>query len=534
MRYKTALIVGRFQPFHKGHLYLVKKALEKADKVVFGIGSVNIDNEFNPLNYKQRKKMLELVIKNEKIGKRMIKIVPLDDVYNDEKWLKIVKKNVGYFDLVVSNSEWTNKILEKAGYKIWRVGYYKKNLYEGWRVRKLLTEKRKWEDRIPDYLIKHVTCSMLYFHSILGGTFDHFHDGHKKFLDTAFSQSARVTIGLTTNKLCRNKFLAQSVENYQVRENNLTNYLRQKKYDKQAKIIPLQDIYGSGDKEEKIDAIFVTKETYQGAVKINQARKKRSWALLKIVTVPLIKDESGEIISSERIRGGEIDREGNSYELGVSPSSRLRRAARSYGGKGKKELILPEWMRGRLRKPIVRVLISFSTPGVEKVAGRLKKATLVISVGDIVSMELLKIGIEPDIKIIDFRSRRKPIKKMSNVKAQMSNLPAMPKGNAWQVGQIQNPNFKVKNNPGTINLQAAEAVKKAIKNYLKTEKMVRQAHYKQTIVVAGEEDLLALPAILLAPLGAIVLYGQWDRGAILVKVNEEKKKEVLGIVEKFR
>jgi uncharacterized protein (UPF0218 family) len=64
--------------------------------------------------------------------------------------------------------------------------------------------------------------------------------------------------------------------------------------------------------------------------------------------------------------------------------------------------------------------------------------------------------------------------------------------------------------------------------------MVRQAHHKQTIVVAGEEDLLALPAILLAPLGAIVLYGQWDRGAILVKVNEEKKKEVLGIVEKFR
>ena len=48
---KTALIVGRFQPFHKGHLFLIKKALEKANKIIIGIGSANIIDENNPIDF---------------------------------------------------------------------------------------------------------------------------------------------------------------------------------------------------------------------------------------------------------------------------------------------------------------------------------------------------------------------------------------------------------------------------------------------------------------------------------------------------
>ena len=53
------------------------------------------------------------------------------------------------------------------------------------------------------------------------------------------------------------------------------------------------------------------------------------------------------------------------------------------------------------------------------------------------------------------------------------------------------------------------------------------------IKVKGEEDLLALPAILLAPLHSIMLYGQMDMGIVMVEVTEEKKKEVMEILKKF-
>jgi len=35
----TALIIGRFQPFHLGHLLLIKEAAKEADIIVIGIGS---------------------------------------------------------------------------------------------------------------------------------------------------------------------------------------------------------------------------------------------------------------------------------------------------------------------------------------------------------------------------------------------------------------------------------------------------------------------------------------------------------------
>jgi len=52
-------------------------------------------------------------------------------------------------------------------------------------------------------------------------------------------------------------------------------------------------------------------------------------------------------------------------------------------------------------------------------------------------------------------------------------------------------------------------------------------------VIKGEEDLLTLPAILLAPLGAIVIYGQKDVGAVVVEVTEEIKQKISNIINQF-
>ena len=54
------------------------------------------------------------------------------------------------------------------------------------------------------------------------------------------------------------------------------------------------------------------------------------------------------------------------------------------------------------------------------------------------------------------------------------------------------------------------------------------------MIVKGEEDLLALPAILFAPLNSVVLYGQIDLGVVMVEVTEEKKKGVEEILKKFQ
>lgn len=159
--YKVGLLIGRFQPFHKGHLYLLKKSLDQIDQLIIGIGTPDRIDKDNPYSFEQRKKMLEKVIEQEKWKDKIITIIPIKDYLEDDQlWLRKTLKTVekfARFDFFVGNDPWTDGIFEKNGYKVLRFGFYKRYLLEGVKIRKLIREEKKWQDRIPDYLVKIAT-----------------------------------------------------------------------------------------------------------------------------------------------------------------------------------------------------------------------------------------------------------------------------------------------------------------------------------------------------------------------------------------
>ena len=53
------------------------------------------------------------------------------------------------------------------------------------------------------------------------------------------------------------------------------------------------------------------------------------------------------------------------------------------------------------------------------------------------------------------------------------------------------------------------------------------------IVVEGEEDLAALPAIFLAPKDVTIIYGLPNKGVVVVKSTEENKRKVKEILDKM-
>src|SRR5262249_350884 len=130
MEYKTGLLIGRFQPFHKGHLYLLKEAFKHVDKLIIGIGSSNVSNNNNPFDFKKRKKMSEKGIVKEQLNK-VSSIFPIPDDPSDDVWLENVLKKVGEFDIYIGNDEWTDGIFEKAGYKVLRMPYFNRDIYVG-------------------------------------------------------------------------------------------------------------------------------------------------------------------------------------------------------------------------------------------------------------------------------------------------------------------------------------------------------------------------------------------------------------------
>ena len=82
----TGLFIGRFQPFHKGHLFIIKRALRRVDKLIIGIGSAQVKDKNNPLSAEQRKKVLEIVIEKEGWKDKIANITPLRDYPNDDLW----------------------------------------------------------------------------------------------------------------------------------------------------------------------------------------------------------------------------------------------------------------------------------------------------------------------------------------------------------------------------------------------------------------------------------------------------------------
>lgn len=152
---KIGVIIGRFQPFHYGHAWLIKKALEKFEDVVILIGSTNVKDENNPWSYKSRKKMLAEFIRQNKIEKKVLKLDKIEDVPDDNKWLEVALQKIKTENFtVIGDNEWVNGIFEKAGYKVWRAGYFNRARLQGVKIRELMKNKKKWQDTVPEYLIE--------------------------------------------------------------------------------------------------------------------------------------------------------------------------------------------------------------------------------------------------------------------------------------------------------------------------------------------------------------------------------------------
>ncbi len=323
----------------------------------------------------------------------------------------------------------------------------------------------------------------------IGGTFDHLHKGQKKLIDSAFARGEKVTIGLSTEEVYKDKDLSESIQPYYLRKKNLQNYLKEKKYLSRAKIVPLVDFGGPATKDTQLEALVVTAETVQNAAKINSERLRNNLTPLDIIKVPLIKGDDLQIIRSERIRLGEIDEEGRSYFRFLSKKSIFH---------------MPESLRSQLQKPLgpvvtINQLIVTLTENYPSV---------VISVGDVITKALLQKKVVPSIQIIDDKKQRKLI-------------PAK-----YRLARLSNP-IKARNVPGTISRASVKAFIKAIDLFFSTKK-------PQQIVIDGEEDLTALAAILLSPLNSQVVYGQPGEGVVAVIVDEIAKDKIKHILQKFK
>lgn len=144
----NGLLIGRFQPFHLGHLKALQFALSKVDKLCVGLGSSNkpIDKS-NPFTPEQRKEMILSSIDDSM--KERISIYFIPDVDNHIKWIEKIDTIVPKFDIIFSNDELTKHLYSKRNTQVISIPFLNRESLSGTNIRDLIIRDQKWDDLVP-------------------------------------------------------------------------------------------------------------------------------------------------------------------------------------------------------------------------------------------------------------------------------------------------------------------------------------------------------------------------------------------------
>lgn len=145
----VALFIGRFQPFHKGHLSAVKWIAARCPKVIVAIGSAEKQNEpKNPFSEKERAKMIRAQLLAAGISRRCV-LASVTDINDNGKWVAHVDASVPEYDICYSNNSLVKRLMKEAGRKVAAIPFFRKEAFNATKIRGRMKEGKQWHDRVP-------------------------------------------------------------------------------------------------------------------------------------------------------------------------------------------------------------------------------------------------------------------------------------------------------------------------------------------------------------------------------------------------
>lgn len=336
---------------------------------------------------------------------------------------------------------------------------------------------------------------MKYAYVCVAGTFDGLHAGHEALLKRAFGVGKRVLIGLTSEAYISQYKPERTVASYEARRIALERWVAKRGYASRVTIVPINDPFEPAVSDAVLDAMVVSEQTRKRGDEVNRMRVRNGYMPLILSVVPMVRAQDDKPISTTRVKTGVIDRFGR--------------------------LTMPDSLRNDLALPLGVVLTGAK---VEEIIHTRNRGP-VISVGDQTTKTLLDAGLTPSLMIIDNKVNRE----------EFHDLKPVMKKRGFDTRRVTS-------GPGFISSEALHEIQRALQDVNRAPLVLE---------VEGEEDLLALPAIIEAPIGAVVYYGQppvpvWARfdsakracgpglsGIVEVVVTSEKKVEAEILLAQF-
>ena len=332
---------------------------------------------------------------------------------------------------------------------------------------------------------------------LVGGTFDFFHIGHQKLINSCLNNCDILEIWISSDKITQRK--DPRISSWKERSNLIKQNLSLEQSSK-VTFHELLDDYGVAISHKNATKIFCTSETFSNCEVINEKRSQNGLKPLSIILVSHELSKDGSIISSSRIRNGQINRDGEVWirDKDLNSNLYLTKEVESMLKDPFGQLFEgPEYDHSIAITNAINFLDDFHSP--------------IIGVGDVTVRALQNIESQASIGIIDEKTKRVKWEGYREINQSLFD----------NIIQCSNP-------PGMLTKSLFHSCKEAMNNWVEKSQTT-------LILVDGEEDLAPLFLHVLAPLKSAIIYGQPNKGVVLRITELESKmrcQKILSLCDK--
>lgn len=153
----SCVFPGRFQPFHNGHLMVIKGMVKLCNRVIIVIGSAqHSGTDDNPYSAEDRKEMIQRTLQAEDlIPKYDIEFREVEDMKDDEKWTEAICQACGEISTVWTGDEHTKRCFTEKGMEVKEIVLVPGISGEDIRA-KIKDKDNSWTQQVPAEVMKFI------------------------------------------------------------------------------------------------------------------------------------------------------------------------------------------------------------------------------------------------------------------------------------------------------------------------------------------------------------------------------------------
>ena len=151
MQKVRAILIGRMQPVHNGHMQVINKILQEVDEVIIGIGSAQLSHEIkDPFTAGERVVMMSQALAEENVDPSKYYIIPMQDINFNAIWVSHVKMLTPPFSIVYSGNPLVKQLFSEENFEVKQPPLYSRKTLSGTEVRNRILNDGNWEELVPN------------------------------------------------------------------------------------------------------------------------------------------------------------------------------------------------------------------------------------------------------------------------------------------------------------------------------------------------------------------------------------------------